>query len=218
MRISEPTTMLTDYALAALAVWLGWRLLGSGRRTGERSRMLWGLSLLGMALAATAGGTSHGFAAYLGGVETSWAWKVTVFSTGLSSAAMLAAAVTARLAGAARLAILGLVIAKLALYLAWMSVHDDFLFVIYDYAPSMLAVVALLALPGRDAPLPGAGWVAAGVAVSFAGAVVQQSGFALHHHFNHNDLFHVIQMVGVWLLYRGGIQLRDRRPDPGSGL
>ena len=206
--------MLTDYALAALAVWLGWRLLRSGRRAGERSRTLWGLSFLGMALAATAGGTSHGFAAHLGGVETSWVWKVTVFSTGLSSAAMLAAAVTARLARAVRMAMHGLVVAKLAVYLAWMSVHDDFLFVIYDYAPSMLVVVALLALPGRDAPLQGSGWVAAGVAVSFAGALVQQSGFTLHRHFNHNDLFHVIQMAGVWLLYRGGIRLRDRRRDP----
>ena len=36
MRFTEPTTMLTDYALAALGVWLGWRLLSSGRRSGGR--------------------------------------------------------------------------------------------------------------------------------------------------------------------------------------
>ena len=212
MRITEPTTMLTDYALAALAVWLGWRLLKAGRRSGDSARLLWGASFLGVALAAAAGGTSHGFAAYLGGVEEGWVWKVTVFSTGLSSAAMLAAAVIARLAGAARVAMLGLVVAKLAAYLAWMSVPDDFLFVILDYAPSMAAVVALLALPGRRAPLPGAAWVAAGVAVSFAGAAVQQSGFSLHQHLNHNDIFHLIQMAGIYLLYRGGMLLRDRRP------
>ena len=62
-----------------------------------------------------------------------------------------------------------------------------------------------------EAPLSGAGWVAAGVAVSFAGAVVQQSGFSLHRHFNHNDIFHLIQMAGLYLLYRGGVLLRDRR-------
>jgi hypothetical protein len=50
----------------------------------------------------------------------------------------------------------------------------------------------------------------AGVMVSFAAAGVQQSGFALHQHFNHNDLYHVIQMAGVYLLYRGGRLLRSR--------
>ena len=212
MRIREPTTMLTDYLLAGLGVWFGWRLLGSGRRAGEISRALWGASFLAMALAAAAGGTAHGFADLFGPAEQSnWLWKVTTFSVGLASAAMLSAAIVARLAGAARVALLAVAVAKLAAYLAWMSVHDQFRFVVYDYAPSMLAVVALLAWPGRRAPLPGAGWVAAGVAVSFAAAAVQRSGFALHRHFNHNDIYHVIQMVALYLLYRGGELLRDRR-------
>jgi hypothetical protein len=45
-----------------------------------------------------------------------------------------------------------------------------------------------------------------GVSVSVLAAVVQQSGWSLHQHFNHNDLYHVIQAVGVWLLYRGAIR------------
>jgi hypothetical protein len=194
MRITEPTTMLTDYLLGALGVWLGWRLVRGGREAGEASRLFWGISFLAMAMAAIAGGTSHGFSSYLGGVEGTWLWKLTVFSIGLAGAAMLTAAVMARLIGAARVAALGLVVAKLAVYLAWMSVHDDFRFVIYDYVPAMLAVVILLALPGRHA------------------AAVQRSGFSLHRHFNHNDIYHVIQMVGLYVLYRGGTQLRDRRP------
>jgi 4-amino-4-deoxy-L-arabinose transferase-like glycosyltransferase len=32
--------------------------------------------------------------------------------------------------------------------------------------------------------------------------------------FNHNDLFHVVQMVGLWLFYRAGRLFRDRG-DPG---
>ena len=45
--------------------------------------------------------------------------------------------------------------------------------------------------------------------VSIAAAAVQQSGVRLHQHFNHNDLMHVVQMGGVWLLYKGGARLRD---------
>ena len=203
--------MLTDYLLAALGIWLGWRLVSGGREAGESSRVLWGASFLAMAMAAIAGGTAHGFAEVLGAVDGSWMWKLTTFSIGLASAAMLSAAVVARVTGAARVALLGLVVAKLAIYLAWMSVHDDFSFVVYDYVPSMLAVILLLALPGRQAPLAGAGWVAAGVAVSFAAAAVQHSGFSLHRHFNHNDIYHVIQMGGLYLVYRAGALLRDRR-------
>ena len=203
--------MLTDYALALLGAVLGWRLLSGGRRAGQGARVLWGAAFLALAVAAAAGGTSHGFALYLGGVEGSWLWKLTVFSVGLASAGLLCGAILARFAGAARIALLGLAVAKLAVYLAWMSVHDDFRFVIYDYAPSMLAVMVLLAWPARGGPLPGAGWAAAGIAVSFAAAAVQQSGFTLHRHFNHNDLYHVISMGGLYLLYRGGLLLVDRR-------
>jgi hypothetical protein len=37
------------------------------------------------------------------------------------------------------------------------------------------------------------------------GAIVQQQRLALHQHFNHNDLYHLIQIAGLWLLYRGGL-------------
>ena len=56
---------------------------------------------------------------------------------------------------------------------------------------------------------PDDGASAGGVAVSFAGAAAQMSGFALHRHFNHNDLYHVIQMLGLWLLFRGARGLEE---------
>jgi hypothetical protein len=55
----------------------------------------------------------------------------------------------------------------------------------------------------------GTGWIIASILVAFGGAIVQQSGFALHKHFNHNDIFHVIQMGGMYLLYRGALVLKD---------
>ena len=51
-----------------------------------------------------------------------------------------------------------------------------------------------------------------GESLSAVKAAVQASGFALHRHFNHNDLYHVIQMGGFYLLFRGGLLVRDRRP------
>ncbi|MND00634.1 hypothetical protein D3C83_193220 [compost metagenome] len=52
-------------------------------------------------------------------------------------------------------------------------------------------------------------WILAGVASSVAAALVQASGFALHEHFNHNDLYHLIQVGAMFALYRGARRLTD---------
>jgi hypothetical protein len=46
--------------------------------------------------------------------------------------------------------------------------------------------------------------------VSVLAATIQVNGVALHHDFNHNDLYHVIQMGGMYLFYRGALVLKDR--------
>jgi hypothetical protein len=48
------------------------------------------------------------------------------------------------------------------------------------------------------------------VLVSFLAAGVQFNEIALHQHFNHNDLYHVIQMGGMYLFYRGALVLKDQ--------
>jgi hypothetical protein len=49
----------------------------------------------------------------------------------------------------------------------------------------------------------------AGVGVSVIAGLVQASGFALHEQFNHNDLYHLIQIAGVLLLYHGAKRLQS---------
>jgi hypothetical protein len=61
---------------------------------------------------------------------------------------------------------------------------------------------------------PARKWIAGGVCATLVAAAVQQSGFDVHRHFNHNDLQHMVQMFAVWLLYRGGTRLADVRVEP----
>ena len=90
-----------------------------------------------------------------------------------------------------------------------MLAHDEFRFVIYDYG-STLAILLMLLSPRAHPGLSGhRALIASGILVSIAAAAVQQSGIRLHRHFNHNDLMHVVQMGGVWLLYQGGARLDD---------
>jgi len=194
--IAEPTTMVTDYLLAALGVWLGWKLRAAGKRD-------WGFAFWAMALGAALGGTSHGFAPALGQTAQAWIWKATVFSIGLVSYFVVMGMARALFTGSTLGVVRALALLKLGVYWWWMAWHNEFRYVIYDYAPSLLAALLAGLWLWRMRAMTGGAWIAAGVVVSFVGAGVQLSGFALHQHFNHNDLYHVIQMAGLALLYRG---------------
>ena len=85
---------------------------------------------------------------------------------------------------------------------------SNFANVIRFYAPAMIIVFLLILYLYMDGDHPGSGYFLLGLIITLVGAVVQQSGFTIHKHFNHNDLYHVIQMVGIWYIYKGGMTLR----------
>lgn len=210
MSISEPMTLLTDYLLAVLVLVFALQL-GRSRHQGQRSVRMWSLAFYASAAAACAGGTYHGFNLYLSPLTGLLLWKLTVYAVGLASLFLFAGSVFATIDGTLRRLLLVLAVIKFCLYATWMAVQNDFRYVIYDYVPTLIFVLLLLGIAfwkRRDESAP---WIISGIVVSFVGAGVQASGFTLHEHFNHNDLYHVIQMGAFLLLYRGGLRLRDRR-------
>ncbi len=173
--------MLTDYALAALAVAFAIRLrpravsatVGSG--TGSQSTLgqppwtypaagtvFWRLAFSVASLAALAGGTYHGFRLYLGEAVQARVWQLTVGLIALSALLTLGAAIRSVL---------------------WPAV------------------------PAGEARAAGHRWLQLGLVVTLAGLAVQQSGWVFYPNFNHNDLYHLVQMVGLYCLYRGARRL-----------
>jgi len=204
--IAEPATLLTDYALAGVTAWFAWSLARA--REGQRSRASWALAFAALALAAALGGTWHGFAPAFAPLAVLLLWKATVLCVGIASFGMLCGSAICATAGAARKTLVAIAAAKLAVYSGWMVGHSEYIYVIADTGTA-LALVAALHLPSatRDRA---SRWILAGVGVSVLAAAVQASGFALHRHFNHNDLYHVIQIAAMILLYAGARRLRDR--------
>ena len=209
MRITEPMTMMTDYVMGALAFVLAMRIVGDAAAGRQLSGRLWAAALVMTAVAAFLGGTYHGFIQWMPGASGRAMWKATLLATGIGSACLLAAAVTAATAGALQRALLAVVVVKLLVYVWTIATKDEFALVIADYGTALLAV-ALAAWFIRPSGLtPAAWWITAGVAVAVLAGAIQWAHLAPHVHFNHNDLFHVVQMASLYLLYRGGLLLRD---------
>jgi hypothetical protein len=180
--MNEPTTVLTDYALAAVSASLGFRLIRPSR--------FWALAFFAIAAAALLGGTWHGF------WQSDLLWKATTLSVGLASFGMVIGSSLAATTGAALQLLIGFASVKFLVYAAWMLRHDDFIWVVADTGTALLIVGVLYVLKWNP-------WMLAGVAVSVLAGLAQASGFALHAHFNHNDLYHVIQTAAMIILYRG---------------
>jgi hypothetical protein len=52
-------------------------------------------------------------------------------------------------------------------------------------------------------------WLRGGLLLTLAGVVVQQTGFRSDLDFNHNDIYHIMQTVALYLFFRGARLLED---------
>ena len=84
---------------------------------------------------------------------------------------------------------------------------------IWDFTMVLIGASAAFMIAGALASSVGRGdleyvtWIRRGLIVSALGFAIQKIGWDLHHHFNHNDLYHVIQIAGFWCLYEGVRQM-----------
>ena len=202
-------TLATDYALGLLALALSIRMRRRGATSGRSS---WVFALAAAAAAALLGGTYHGFLPWLDTRIATLLWKATLLSIGCAAYGVSMATIRIHLSEPAGRVCRTVVVLQLMLYSVGAMLTDAFLIAIVNYSIAFGFVLAMHArawLRWRDSP---SAWVTAGVVVSFLAAGIQAAGIAPHPYFNHNDLYHVVQMVGTWMLYRGASQQSDMPP------
>ena len=205
--------MITDYLLGVWTLYLAFKLTREGIRLAQRSILIWGASFAATGMAALIGGTSHGFALYFGEMTKTVIWASTLYAIGFTSLFLLSAVIIATIKNPLRKWLIAVVALKFILFAVWIFSHLEFKYVIYDYVPAMIGVMILQVYGKYSRGDKSAAWIISGILVSFGAAAVQQSGFTLHVHFNNNDLYHVIQMGALFLLYKGGLLLVDASRD-----
>lgn len=160
MQITEPLTMLTDYALGALNLFFAISILTKVHSRNKVTGLLLLLGFLSQSISGFVGGTYHGFASQLEAHTLMWLWNFTLLSIG-GTIAFLASAIHAA------------------------DVHKE-----------------------------NGVWIVSGVVIGVAGMGIQLTGFRAHQNFNHNDIFHLIQIAAMCLFFKGTRRLEDRPYSP----
>lgn len=200
----EPMTVLTDVLLAAAAIFGGVKIYGV---SAAPVHLFFALSFFLIALGTLTGATIHAIRHTSLVSRVPLLWRITGIAVGTSVMAMLAATfyhiLPADYADILRWTVLGLSI----IYAAWIWRDYRFRNVIVFYSISMAFILGAMALNYVSTGSPGAKLIVVGILISFGAAAVQQSGFKLARHFNHNDIYHVIQLIGLYFFYKGALLL-----------
>ena len=160
MDITEPVTMLTDYALGGVNLFFSISVFSNITSRNKVTGLLLGLGFLAGAIAAFAGGTYHGFALHFEQNQLRRMWNLVMCSIGAMG----------------------------------------------GFLGSGVHAAAVKRDNGQ--------WIIAGAVVTIIGLAIQVTGFRSHQDFNHNDVFHVIQIIATCVFFKGARRLQDRSYSP----
>ena len=208
--VTEPMTVATNVALALLAFVFAVRLAHRSAAEDSAAAGCLAAAFVATGLAALIGALAHGTDPAAGAALRARFWRGALYMTGLIGAATVASVAFFAARGSIRTAILAFAGIKLVVFVVQVTRRPEFSVAAADYggALAILLVGAVYEMIRRRAS--GMAWLIAGVLVSLVAAIVQARRLALHRHFNHNDLYHVIQMAALYAFYRGGAVLADR--------
>ncbi|NJN88629.1 MAG: hypothetical protein HC881_23050 [Leptolyngbyaceae cyanobacterium SL_7_1] len=211
MSITEPATVLTDYAIAIEATLFAVRLFQSQRWAVRLWAVwlwavwLWAIAFIAVAIAALLGGTFHGFGTSLAYETQLWLWKPTLICLGIASWSLALGTVLVLAPVRSRLWLGALVCLKLGVYFYWIARYNHFGFGVVDYLLGLLVVLLLAILRLNHQPC--SRWLIAGVGVSGVAALILWSGDRSG--LNLSAIYHVVQMAALYLFYRGVKQFQQ---------
>jgi len=199
---TERTTAATDLLLAVAAFAGAWRLGRPG--PASLASRVWAGALVAAGLASILGTVAHGFV--MPEALREFLWQPLFLLLGVTVACFVAGAVAdAYGPRPGRLVLAGMLLAALGFYLATRRSGGDFgVFVMFQAAGLLAAIAIYLHLAAQRRP--GAGLVAGALAVSLvAGAIQANDALAVRlvWEFDHNGVYHLVQLGGLALLVAG---------------
>jgi uncharacterized protein DUF6962 len=199
---TERTTAATDLLLAVAAFAGAWRLGRPG--PAALASRIWAAALVAAGLASILGTVTHGFV--MTEALRELLWQPLFLLLGVTVACFVAGAVAdAYGPRPGRLVLAGMLLAALGFYLATRRSGGDFgVFVMFQAAGLLAAIAIYLHLAAQRRP--GAALVAGALAVSLVAGAIQANdtlAVRLVWEFDHNGVYHLVQLGGLALLVAG---------------
>jgi hypothetical protein len=202
--ITELTTAATDATIGVLSL-ACMAALRRHRAGSSRRVAIWSGVFALLTVAAVLGAVAHGFD--VSESIRAWLWRPLFLSLGLVVALFLVGAVhDFRGEAAGRMALLPMLGLGVGFFAVTELVSGAFMvFVLYE-AVAMLAAFGMYAALSLQRRLAGAGVVALGIVLNIVAAAVQATGtvsLTIVVPFDHNGVFHLVQMLAVIVLTVG---------------
>ncbi len=206
---AEQTTAVTDALLALVALWGMLYLIRLGSRArlavGRWRTPIWASALGLLAVASALGAVAHGFQMPQATVDLLWqplnlalGWTIALFCAGVVYDAWGPVAV--------RRVLPALVVLGAAFFVVTRLAPGTFLaFILYEAVAMLFALVVYLWLAVRRT-VTWARWMSAGILITIAAAAIQAAhavALTLIWPFDHNSVFHLVQLLGVVVLVIG---------------
>ena len=207
--IYEPMTTITDVLIAIIALYYSRELTAIYLHQLLNVQYHWIWTFRMLALGAFLGAISHGIGPYLSPLIRDSIWKFTTYCIGIMSYFMVLTMLHHLFDYPVVLRLRWILIALIIIYLAIVTINDNFTNVIRFYVPLLVIVVFGLLYTWLTVSADGTNIIILGILISFIAASVQQSRIVFHEHLNYNDIAHFIQMVAMWCFYRGSLVLKD---------
>jgi hypothetical protein len=194
---TELVTAVTNLPLAVAAV-IGVNRLWRGRLTQPLRTWLWIGMFSGLAIATGVGIFAHGLA--LETAARKLIWRPINAALGVTVACFVAGAVLDRWSPAAATRTLRWMLLVSAGFFVYANFYaKSFLpFILYEGVAMLFCLGVYLSLAAKHR-LEGAGWIAAGVAITIVAAALQATSVAIRAGviIDHNGVFHLVQLPGL---------------------
>lgn len=212
LTMGEITVGLTDYLLAIECAFFALMLI---RTDGAWLEIRWlFVTFFGFtALASLTGGTYHLLLSNSPSMSATIVWKTTIVSIGAATFAAWSIGACLLFAQPIRGRIVKAAFAAFMIHSIYVvAVDDHFWVAIANYIPAAVFLGISFACCYRRHSGPHLLTGLLGLCITGVAAAIQRLGLSLHpSYFNHNATYHLLQAVGLFLIFRAAIFLSETR-------
>jgi len=211
---TEQTTAITDILLALVsAIGVIW-IIRTGHRIDRQKTIIWTFAFALLMVSAILGAIAHGIK--MSGETNKLIWQPLNLFLGLSVAFFAIGVIYDFQQFRIQKSVVILILTLGFIFFAVTLIFPDlfFVFIVYEALTMLFALTSYLILYVKR-KFTGANYMTIGIVISIAAAYVQSvESFSLDliWKFDHNGLFHLIQIIGLFFLFSGLVkEFKSRR-------